>query len=107
MVDLINLHFFQVERELPIVEKRKESTKFSVKSNSKNEKPAKGRSKENPIESRALQKAANKILELGVFVDTAACQLFLPYLGKGETSKEKIYIKLRELVLAFVNGVID
>ena len=42
---------------------------------------------------------ANKILELGIFVDEAALALFMPYLGKGE------YVKLRELVLVFVNGV--
>jgi len=45
------------------------------------------------------RKSANKILELGIFVDEAALALFMPYLGKGE------YVKLRELVLVFVNGV--
>jgi hypothetical protein len=36
---------------------------------------------------------------LGIFVDQAALGLFMPYLG------EKEYVKLRELVLAFVNAV--
>jgi hypothetical protein len=45
------------------------------------------------------QTASNKIIELGIFVDQAAMGLFMPYLG------EKEYVKLRELVLAFVNAV--
>ena len=45
------------------------------------------------------RQSANKILELGIFVDEAALALFMPYLGKGD------YVKLRELVLVFVNGV--
>jgi hypothetical protein len=36
---------------------------------------------------------------LGIFIDQAALGLFMPYLG------EKEYVKLRELVLAFVNAV--
>lgn len=43
--------------------------------------------------------ARNKVLELGIFVDHAAIGLFMPYLGVGE------YVKLRELVLGFVNAV--
>lgn len=43
----------------------------------------------------------NKVLELGIFVDEAATSMFLAYYGKGE------YVKLREFILAFVNGVIN
>lgn len=45
------------------------------------------------------RQAPNKVLELGIFIDSAALGLFMPYLGQKE------YVKLRELVLAFVNGV--
>ena len=45
--------------------------------------------------------APNKVLELGIFVDEAATNMFLDYYGKGE------YVKIRELVLAFVNAVIN
>jgi hypothetical protein len=44
--------------------------------------------------------APNKVIELGIFVDSAALSLFMPYFGAKE------YVKLRELVLAFVNAVI-
>ncbi len=43
--------------------------------------------------------ASNKIIELGIFVDHMALNLFMPYLGVKE------YGKLRELVLTFVNAV--
>lgn len=81
--------------EQKVVEKRKiksEKAKSSGKS-------ASGSSK-NALEKSATGKnAPNKVLELGIFIDQAALRLFMPYLG------EKEYVKLRELVLAFVNGV--
>jgi len=43
--------------------------------------------------------APNKVLELGIFVDEAATNMYLNYYGDRE------YVKLRELILAFVNGV--
>ena len=53
-------------------------------------------SKEN---TKMKPKSAGKILELAIFVDEAAVNLFMPYLGQSD------YVKLRELILAFVNGV--
>ena len=52
---------------------------------------------EKSIGSRSA--APNKVIELGIFLDSAAISLFMPYLG------DKEYVKLRELVLAFVNAV--
>lgn len=45
------------------------------------------------------RQSPNKILELGIFLDAAALGLYMPYFGTGD------YVKLRELVLAYVNGV--
>lgn len=45
--------------------------------------------------------APNKILELGIFVDEAAMKMYQDFYGKGE------YVKIREFILAFVNGVIN
>lgn len=78
-----------------VVEKRK----------SKNDKTKPSSGKSAPSGKNALEKSAagrnapNKVLELGIFVDSSALGLFMPHLG------EKEYVKLRELVLAFVNGV--
>ncbi len=56
---------------------------------------------ENLWDNKTTERAAapNKILELGIFIDQAAMELFMPYLG------EKEYVKLRELVLVVVNAV--
>ena len=59
-----------------------------------------GGASKNALEKSVSRKAApNKIIELGIFIDQAAMELFMPYLGAKE------YVKLRELVLAFVNAV--
>lgn len=80
-----------------MVEKRKGKTD---KAKSPSGKSVKGGSSKNGLEKSVTgRQAPNKILELGIFVDSAALALFMPFLG------EKEYIKLRELVLAFVNGV--
>ena len=55
--------------------------------------------KSDDVKSQVQSKSVGKILELAIFVDEAAVKLFMPYLGL------KDYAKLRELVLAFVNGV--
>jgi hypothetical protein len=75
------------------IEKRK-SNKASTDKSSKNV-------GKNALEKTIGSKAAapNKVIELGVFVDSAALSLFMPYLGTRE------YVKLRELILAFVNAV--
>lgn len=78
------------------VEKRKGKPD---KEKSSSEKLSGGKA-QNALEKSMLGKSAgNKIIELGIFVDEAALGLFMPYLGAKE------YVKLRELVLAFVNGV--
>ena len=79
--------------ESETIEKRKSnrgSTEKSAKNVGKN-------ALDKTIGSRAA--APNKVLELGIFVDSAALSLFMPYLGAKE------YVKLRELILAFVNAV--
>lgn len=56
--------------------------------------------RKNALEKSITEKSApNKVIELGIFVDSAALALFMPYFGTQE------YVKLRELVLAFVNAV--
>jgi len=55
--------------------------------------------KSDDVKSQVQSKSVGKILELAIFVDEAAVKLFMPYLGL------KDYAKLRELVLAFVNGM--
>jgi len=83
----INIYNCQVSAKPPVVEKRSKQ--------SEKKKPTGLGIKPKSIE----RQRANKILELGIFVDEAALGLFMPYLGKGE------YVKLRELVLVFVNAV--
>lgn len=82
--------------EQRVVEKRKIQKSDKTKSSGKS---ASGSSKNALEKSAAGKNAPNKVLELGIFIDQAALRLFMPYLG------EKEYVKLRELVLAFVNGV--
>jgi hypothetical protein len=79
--------------ESQTIEKRK-SNKASTDKSSKNV-------GKNALEKTIGSKSAapNKVIELGVFVDSAALSLFMPYLGAKE------YVKLRELILAFVNAV--
>ncbi|KAI9556544.1 hypothetical protein GHT06_016334 [Daphnia sinensis] len=56
--------------------------------------------RKNALEKSITEKSApNKVIELGIFVDSAALALFMPYFGAQE------YVKLRELVLAFVNAM--
>jgi hypothetical protein len=79
--------------ESQTIEKRK-SNKASTDKSAKNV-------GKNALDKTIGSKAAapNKVIELGVFVDSAALSLFMPYLGARE------YVKLRELILAFVNAV--
>ena len=87
IVTILIVSYCQVNAKPPVVEKRS-------KQNYKKKPTGLG------IKPKSIERqSANKILELGIFVDEAALALFMPYLGKGE------YVKLRELVLVFVNGV--
>lgn len=84
-----------------MVEKRKDkSAGKSIKEKSAEGKVSQGKGK-NSLDGKITTKQSvpNKILELGIFVDEAAVGMFIGYFGKGE------YVKLRELILAFVNGV--
>lgn len=81
-----------------MIEKRK--GKAAGKPKADHGKSLDGGKAKNSLEKSITTKSANKVLELGIFVDQAALGLFMPYLGQKE------YAKLRELVLAFVNGVL-
>lgn len=87
-----------IKMERPkVIEKRK--GKGDGKAKAAHGKSVEGGKAKNSLEKSITTRSANKVLELGIFVDQAAVDLFMPYLGHKE------YAKLRELVLAFVNGV--
>lgn len=88
-----------MESELKEKRKAKDGKGNKVKGNGASGKSSQGSSKNALEKSISGKSAPNKIIELGIFVDQAAMGLFMPYLG------EKEYVKLRELVLAFVNAV--
>lgn len=88
------------------VEKRKSKSKPKSKAHEKSktqsktvESGAKANHLTKPDNVAVASKSVAKILELAIFVDEAAVKLFMPYLGLQD------YAKLRELILAFVNGV--
>lgn len=88
-----------VESELKEKRKAKDGKGNKVKGNGASGKSSQGSSKNALEKSISGKSAPNKIIELGIFVDQAALGLFMPYLGERE------YVKLRELVLAFVNAM--
>lgn len=89
------------ESELPKpiqVEKRK--GKGKAKATPKAAAPA------NSIEGRAAgAKSGRLVLELGIFVDEAMLKLYMPFFAKETSDREQQYVRVKELVLAFVNGM--